>query len=254
VVEIDLQGKSALVTGGAAGIGRESALLLAQAGAQVAVVDVNLAGAEETVAMMDSRLATGRGLAVGCDLGKPDDVAAMCQRVVGELGGVDIVVNCGGIISYVTGIGGVTPEAWDRVLDVNLRGTYLVCRELVEGMKQRRNGRIINFASMAARCGAIETGIHYAASKGGIIAFSRTLAKEVGPYGITVNVLAPGVVMTGPVQQQIGGREESYMPLIPLRRLGIAQDVAGVVLFLASPLAGYVSGVVLDVNGGQYMG
>ncbi|NLF01502.1 MAG: SDR family oxidoreductase, partial [Anaerolineales bacterium] len=148
----------------------------------------------------------------------------------------------------------VTPEAWDRVLDVNLRGTYLVCRELVEGMKQRRNGRIINFASMAARCGAIETGIHYAASKGGIIAFSRTLAKEVGPYGITVNVLAPGVVMTGPVRQQIGGREKSYMPLIPLRRLGIAQDVAGVVLFLASPLAGYVSGVVLDVNGGQYMG
>lgn len=254
MVEIDLQGKLALVTGGAAGIGRESALLLAQAGAQVAVVDVNLAGAEETVAMMDSRMAAARGLAVGCDLGKPDDVAAMCRWVVGELGGVDIIVNCAGIISYVTGIGGVTSEAWDRVLDVNLRGTYLVCRELVEGMKQRRNGRIINFASMAARCGAIETGIHYAASKGGIIAFSRTLAKEVGPYGITVNVLAPGVVMTGPVQQQIGGREESYMPLIPLRRLGIAQDVAGVVLFLASPLAGYVSGVVLDVNGGQYMG
>ena len=107
---------------------------------------------------------------------------------------------------------------------------------------------------MAGRAGAIETGIHYAASKAGVVGFSRTLAKEVGPYGITVNVLAPGVILTGPVQQQIGGREDSYIRQIPLRRLGEPRDVADVVLFLASPLASYLTGLVVDVNGGQYMG
>ena len=248
MVEIDLTGKKALVTGGAAGIGRESAVLLAEAGAQLAVVDINLPGAQQTVDAM------GSGVAIHCDLGDPQQVTDMCQEALAALGGVDILVNCGGLISYRQGIAPVTLDEWDRVLDVNLRSMYLVCRALVESMKARRDGRIINFASMAGRAGAIETGIHYAASKAGVVGFSRTLAKEVGPYGITVNVLAPGVILTGPVQQQIGGREDSYIRQIPLRRLGEPRDVADVVLFLASPLASYLTGLVVDVNGGQYMG
>jgi NAD(P)-dependent dehydrogenase (short-subunit alcohol dehydrogenase family) len=248
VVEIDLAGRNALVTGGAAGIGRDSAIRLADAGARVAVADINLPGAEQTVDAM------GDGLAIYCDLAEPRQVTDMCQQARAALGGVDILVNCGGIISYREGIGPVTLDEWDRVLDVNLRSMYLVCRELVENMKARRDGRIINFASLAGRIGGIETGIHYAASKAGVVGFSRTLAKEVGPYGITVNVLAPGVILTGPVQQQIGGREDSYIRQIPLRRLGQPRDVADVVLFLASPLAGYLTGLVVDINGGLYMG
>ena len=246
--EIDLRGKPALVTGGAAGIGRESAILLAEAGARVAVVDINLPGAEQTVRAM------GEGLAIHCDLGNPQQVTGMCRQVLTELGGIDILVNCGGIISYREGIGSVTLDEWDLVLDVNLRGMYLVCRELVEPMKARRDGRIINFASLAGRIGGIEAGIHYAASKAGVVGFSRTLAKEVGPHGITVNVLAPGVILTGPVREQVGGREDSYTRQIPLRRLGGPREVAGVVLFLASPLASYLTGLVVDVNGGLYMG
>jgi 3-oxoacyl-[acyl-carrier protein] reductase len=140
------------------------------------------------------------------------------------------------------------------VLDVNLRGTYLVCRAFMEGMVARRGGKIVLFSSLAARVGAIEVGIHYAAAKAGLIGFARTLAKEGGPHGITVNAVAPGIILTEPVQRQIGGREEDYLAQIPLRRLGEAQDVANVVLFLCSPLSDYITGCVLDINGGMYMG
>lgn len=246
-VTIDLTGKQAVVTGGASGIGRACALALSGAGARVAVVDVNLDGANQTAAQ------AGGGPVVRCDLSDADDVAAMGERVRRELGQVDILINCAGIIAYRQGIAAVSIAEWDKVLDVNLRGTYLACREFMDSLKERR-GKIVNFASLAARAGAIEAGIHYAASKAGLIGLTRTLAKEGGPYGMTVNAVAPGVITTGPVQQQIGGREAAYEAQIPLRRLGRPEDVANAVLFLVSPLADYITGVVLDINGGQYMG
>jgi len=247
-VKIDLSGKTALVTGAAGGIGRACALTLAQAGARVAVADINLAGAEETVQMM------GDGVAIRCDLSDGADVAAMCKQTVAELGGVDILVNNAGIISYKRGIVAITPEEWGKVLQVNLTGTYLVCRELIEHMKARRNGRIINFSSMAARVGGIEVGIHYSASKAGLFGLTKTLAKECGPYGVTVNAVAPGFIMSEPVKKQLAGREEDFEATIPLRRLGQPQDVANAVLFLASDLASYITGIVRDINGGLYMG
>ena len=247
-METDLSGKNALITGGASGIGRACAITLARAGAQIAVVDVNEAGMAETID------AVSRGLAVPCNLGDPDQISRMHDQVIHALGGVDILVHCAGIISYLRGIGGVPLEEWDRVLDVNLRGTFLVCQAFMDGMKARRDGRIIAFSSLAARVGGIEVGIHYTASKAGLIGLTRTLAKEAGPYGITVNAVAPGFILTGPVQQQLAGREQEYAAQIPLRRLGEPQDVADVVLFIASPLARYITGAVIDVNGGLYMG
>jgi 3-oxoacyl-[acyl-carrier protein] reductase len=247
-MQIDLTDKNALITGGASGIGRACAVTLTQAGARIALADVNEAGMAETIEAAEG------GLAVPCDLGDPDQIRSMHDQVIEALGGVDILVHCAGIISYLRGIGGVPLAEWDRVLDVNLRGTYLVCQAFIEGMKARRDGRIIAFSSMAARVGGIEVGIHYTASKAGLIGLARTLAKEAGPYGITVNAVAPGFILTGPVQQQLAGREEEYASQIPLRRLGQAQDVADVVLFLASPLARYITGSVIDINGGLYMG
>jgi 3-oxoacyl-[acyl-carrier protein] reductase len=248
MIHIDLTSKTALITGGASGIGRACATTLAQAGARVAVVDINEAGAQETVETI------GQGLAIRCDLGDPAGVAAMRDRVLAEMGGVDILVNCAGIISYKRGINAVPVDEWDLVLDVNLRGTYLVCRAFMEGMKERRDGKIITFSSLAARVGGIEVGIHYSASKAALIGFTRTLAKEGGPYGINVNAVAPGIILTEPVKRQIGGREDAYKEQIPLRRLGEPQDVANVILFLASPLSDYITGAVLDINGGIYMG
>lgn len=247
-MEIDLSGRNALITGGATGIGRACAITLAQSGAQIALVDVNEAGMEETIAT------AGRGLAVTCDLGDPEQIARMHDHVMDALDSVDILVHCAGLISYLKGIGGVPLEAWDRVIDVNLRGTFLVCQAFIEGMKARRDGRIIAFSSLAARVGGIEVGLHYTASKAGLIGLTRTLAKEAGPYGITVNAVAPGFILTGPVQAQLAGREKEIAAGIPLRRLGEPQDVADVVLFLASPLARYITGSVIDINGGLYMG
>lgn len=248
MLPIDLTGKNALVTGAAGGIGRACAQTLAAAGARVAVVDINLAGAQETVASLPN------GLAIRCDLGDPDDVAAMRERVIAEMGGLDILVNNAGIISYRSGIRAVTVEEWDLLLKVNLRGAFLVCREFVEGMKERRSGKIINFSSLAARIASIEAGTHYSVSKAGMISLTRNLAKECAPYGICVNAVAPGIIATEPVKKQIAGREQEYEQRIPLGRLGEPQDVANVVLFLASPLADYVTGIVLDINGGLYMG
>lgn len=247
-MKIDLSGKNALVTGGAAGIGRDCALLLADAGANIAVADINLDGAQETLATV------GQGLALRCDLGDPSDVESMSRQLLEETGGVDILVNCAGLIVYKRGIQSVSVEEWDHVLDVNLRGTYLVCRSLMEGMKGRGWGKIINFASLAARVGGIEAGIHYAASKAGVIGFTRTLAKEGGPYGINVNAVAPGIILTAPVEDQLRGRHQMYVDQIPLGRLGKPRDVANVVLFLASPLSDYITGAVLDVNGGIFIG
>ncbi len=251
-MNIDLSNKTALITGGASGIGRQCALTLAQAGASIVAVDINLEGAQETVAALGA--ASGKGLALRCDLGDPQDILAMHERVQSEAGGVDMLVHCAGIIAYRTGIGSVPVKEWDVVLDVNLRGTYLVCQAFMEGMKERGGGRIVTFSSLAARVGGIEVGVHYTASKAALLGLTRSLAKEGGPYGITANAVAPGIILTEPVRRQIAGREDDYHAQIPLRRLGTPQDVANVVLFLVSPLAAYVTGVVLDINGGMYMG
>lgn len=247
-MRIDLSDKNALVTGGAAGIGKACALALAKADATVAVVDIDEAGALETAEEM------GQGLAIGCDLRDESAVVAMQDKVLGELGAIDIVVNCAGLIFYRKGLDAVQADEWDLVMEVNLRGTFLVCRAFMDSMKKRRDGRIITLSSMAARVGGIEVGVHYTTSKAGLIGLTRSMAKEGGPYGITANALAPGIILTSPVKEQLAECEDDYCKQIPLGRLGETDDIANTVLFLASPMSSYISGVVLDVNGGMYMG
>jgi len=246
-MRIDLSGKIALVTGGASGIGRACALALAEAGASVVAVDINEAGAQETIDTI------GSGLAVGCDLRDPDAISAMRDKIVAELSGVDILVNSAGLIFYRNGINAVDVDEWDLVLETNLRGTFLICQAFMDSLKERRDGRIITFSSMAARVGGIEVGVHYTTSKAGLIGLTRSMAREGGPFGITANVLAPGIILTGPVKEQLGENKDRYLTQVPLGRLGEAEDIANAVLFLASPLASYISGVVLDINGGMYM-
>lgn len=247
-MEINLKGKTALITGGATGIGRACAKTFSDAGAEVIVVDINLAGAQETIDDL------GHGLALKCDLGDAADVVSLREKVATHNLDVDILVNCAGIISYKMGINAVPVEEWDLVLGINLRGTYLICQQFIEQMKAKDGGKIINFSSLAARVGGIEVGIHYASSKSALIGFTRTLAKEGGPHHINVNTVAPGVILTEPVKKQLAGKEGAYISQIPLRRLGEPEDVANVVLFLASPLADYITGIVIDINGGMYMG
>ncbi|MGI6368822.1 MAG: SDR family NAD(P)-dependent oxidoreductase [Anaerolineae bacterium] len=249
MISIDLSGRRALVTGAARGLGRACALTLAEAGAQVGVVDLNLQGAEET-----AQLCAG-GMAWACDVADCDAVEALAPQVERQLGDIDILVNNAGIVAYAQGAAGFSLEQWDRVLDVNLRGTVWMCRALLPGLKRRGGGAIVNFSSLAARVGGIEAGLHYAASKAGLIGVTRTLAKECGPYGITVNAIAPGIIGSDTVLGLLSpARQQQLAEQALLRRLGTPQDVANVVLFLVSPLASYITGTVIDINGGMYLG
>ena len=248
MVEIDLSGKRALVTGGAAGIGRACARLLSQAGAEVTVIDIDLEGAKATSSALP------KSAAFLCDLGNPESIRDTCSEIVTSMGAPEIVVNCAGLIRYRKGLGAVTPDEWDSVLNVNLRGAFHLCRELIEPMKKNGWGKIVHFSSLAARVGGIEVGAHYAASKGGLIGLVRTLAKEAAGFGITVNAVAPGIIGTEPVLAQVADHVDDYNETIPLGRIGTPEDVAGPVLFLCSPLSDYITGVTVDINGGMYMG
>jgi 3-oxoacyl-[acyl-carrier protein] reductase len=247
-MHINLSGKVALVTGGAAGIGRECARMLTDVGARIAVVDINEEGARQVAESMEG------ARAFRCDLGDPESILSMRDAVLTEFGGVDIMIHCGGIIAYARGVGAVPLEDWDLLLNVNLRGTHLVCQAFAENMKTRGWGKIVMFSSLAARGGALEVGIHYTSSKAALIGYTRTLAKELGPFGIAVNVVAPGIIMTELPRKELGGREEEFEAKIPLGRLGEASDVAGVVTFLSSSYADYVTGALIDINGGIFMG
>jgi 3-oxoacyl-[acyl-carrier protein] reductase len=248
MVTIDLAGKAALVTGGAAGIGKACAQILSQAGAKVAVVDIDLDGAKETAAGLTE------AKAFHCNLGDPESISGACAEISSSFGSPDIVVNCAGLISYRKGLQAVGTDEWDTVLDVNLRGAFLLCRELIEPMKEKGWGKIVHFSSLAARVGGIEVGAHYAASKAGLIGLVRTLAKEAAPHGITVNAVAPGIIGTKPVLAQISDHMDDYAEKIPLGRIGTPEEVAATVLFLCAPFSDYVTGITVDVNGGMYMG
>ncbi len=248
MVTIDLTGKTALVTGGAAGIGKACAEILSQAGASVAVVDIDLDGAETTASALSG------AKAFPCNLGDPVDIEKVCAEITSSFNPPDIIVNCAGLISYRKGLQAVSADDWDTVLDVNLRGAFLLCRELIEPMKKKGWGKIVHFSSLAARVGGIEVGAHYAASKAGLIGLVRTLAKESAPHGITVNAVAPGIIGTKPVLAQISDHMDDYARSIPMGRIGTPQEVAGTVLFLCSPFSDYITGVTVDINGGMYMG
>jgi 3-oxoacyl-[acyl-carrier protein] reductase len=248
-MNISLDSKNILVTGGARGLGKACARKLSEAGGCVAIADIDLDAAQATV----SRIEHAR--AYRCDFGNPTDIVKLHQQIRDDMQtGIDILINNAGIISYTKGLKGFDIEEWDRLIDVNLRGAFWTCREFAEDMQVKRYGKIINLSSMAARTGGIDVGVHYTVSKAGIIGLTRDLAKKLGPFGINVNAVAPGIMLTEPVKRQIAGREADYIAKVPLGRLGNPEDVANVILFLSSHLSDYITGCVLDVNGGMYMG
>lgn len=248
-MNIRLDDKNILVTGGARGIGKACALKLSEAGGRLAIADIDFDAARAAV----SRIENAR--AYRCDFGNPLDIANLHRQIREDTEtGIDILINNAGIISYTKGLKGFDIEEWNRLIDVNLRGAFWTCREFAEDMQAKGYGKIINLSSMAARAGGIDVGVHYTVSKAGIIGLTRDLAKKLGSYGINVNAVAPGIMMTEPVRQQIAGREDDYIAKIPLGRLGNPEDVANVILFLSSHLSDYITGSVLDVNGGMYMG
>jgi NAD(P)-dependent dehydrogenase (short-subunit alcohol dehydrogenase family) len=247
---MSLAGKVALVTGGGQGIGRALSLALAKAGADVAVADILLTPAQQVSAEIE---ALGRrSLAIYVDVTQPASVQAMVETCQQGLGGLDILVNNAGIFP-IKPVTAIAEEEWDRVMAVNLKGTFLCSQAALGLMRRAGGGRIINVASVSGLVGAVGL-THYAASKAGVIGFTKALAREVAPLGITVNAIAPGIIETETTRQTFPeGALQAYQAQVPLRRLGQPEDLTGLVVFLASPAAAYITGQVYAVDGGYTM-
>ncbi|MFF3377139.1 SDR family NAD(P)-dependent oxidoreductase [Streptomyces sp. NPDC002680] len=245
---MSLQGKVAVVTGGARGIGRGIATVLAAKGAAVAVWDLNAEGAEETVALIVKE--GGTAIAVGGDAADAEVVAASAARTRAELGPVAILVNNAGTTAYEP-FTSISEAAWDRMIGINLKGPFLVTKELVPDMVEAGWGRIINISSSSAQTGAPSMA-HYAASKGGVIGLTRALAVEYIEKGITVNHVPPGFIDT-PLVRQGPVDVDAVAAMMPMKRAGTPEDIAYAVAYLASEEASYVTGQTLSANGGRYL-
>ena len=247
-----LTGKVAMVTGAGQGLGEATARRLAAEGATVAVVDLD-GGLAEGVA----RSIQGEGrqaFAVKADVTDRAAVRAMVEEVGRRAGAPDILVNNAGGFPKVKMLLEIEEDEWDAILALNLKSVYLCSRAALPGMIARRRGRIINLASAAARSLTNFSATHYAAAKAGILGFTRHLAYEVGQHGITVNAVAPGTTLTPRVKRARTPEDQARIAsLIPLGRMGLPEDTAGAVAFLASDDAAYITGATLDVNGGKVM-
>jgi 3-oxoacyl-(acyl-carrier-protein) reductase len=246
----DLSGRTALVTGSSRGIGRAIALTLAAAGADVAITcNTGGAVAEEVRALIAG---LGRKAKVYAhDIAQEAGAEAMCAEVLRDFGGVDILVNNAGI-TRDRSFKKLTKEAWDEVIATDLTSVFLVTKQLIDPMAERGWGRIINMSSIVGEIGNFGQA-NYAAAKAGLIGLTKTLAREYARKGVTVNAVAPGFVKTRMTQDIPEKGLEAVLALTPVGRMGEPSEIAAGVLFLASPAAGFITGAVLDINGGMAM-
>jgi 3-oxoacyl-[acyl-carrier protein] reductase len=246
---VNLAGTTAMVTGAAQGIGRDIAAMLASAGADVAAVDVNLEGAESTAAEITAK---GRGsLALRCDVSSSADVDRCVAEALAWRGQIHFLVNNAGITKDNLLLR-MSDEEWESVIGVNLTGAFNVTRAVSRSMIKKRFGRIVNVSSVIGIMGNAGQ-CNYAASKAGIIGFTRAVAKELAGRNINVNAIAPGFIETAMTAALPEERREEMRRLIPLGRFGSGTDVARVVLFLCSDLGAYVTGQVIHCDGGMVM-
>ena len=248
---MNLSGKSAIVTGAASGIGREIALTLAANGAQVTVADINPEGA----ASVAGQIVESGGMAevAQVDVTDSERVNSMVEAATSAFGSLDILVNVAGF-GFNSRIVDMREEDWDLVLGVNLKGQFLCCRAAARRMiEQGQGGRIVNIASTAANNARYEGGA-YCAAKAGVVQLTKVLALELGEYGITVNAVGPGFTETPATVESSDEYRSNFLAQVPAGRSGRTSDIANAVLFLASPLAEYVNGQAIYVDGGYSVG
>ncbi|MBI2932106.1 MAG: 3-oxoacyl-[acyl-carrier-protein] reductase [Planctomycetes bacterium] len=248
-LSIDLSGRKALVTGASRGIGREIALALAEAGADVACVATNLPLLEEVCAKI--RALGRKAVALQCDVGVPAQVDAAVEKAVAELGGLDILVNNAGVTKDNLLIR-MKEEEWDRVIDVDLKGPWAFMKAASRPLLRSKCARIVNISSVAGLMGNAGQG-NYSAAKAGLIALTKTAAREYGGRGICVNAVAPGFIETDMARAVDPKVLEAAKETIPFKRFGRPREVADAVVFLAGDTARYITGHVLVVDGGLAM-
>ena len=250
---LDLKKKVALVTGASSGIGRATAEGLASNGARVAIgFHRNEAGAEAAYSQIVG--AGGCAIVLQADVTRASEVESLVEQTVSKFGPIDILVNNAGSLVERLKILELTEERWDEVIDLNLKSAFLCSKAVAGSMIERRTGAIINVSSIAGRNGGALGSIHYSAAKGGLITFTKGLAKELAPFGVRVNAVSPGVIDT-PYHEQFSSPEmmKTYAGMIPLGRVGTPVEVGKVICFLASDAASYLAGETIEINGGMFM-
>lgn len=244
-----MSGKFGILIGASGGMGRATALLLASQGATLVLADM----AEQAIQVLAEEIsATGAPapLAVAMNVTSEADVARMVSTTLEAFGRIDFLVNCHGIVQNVPFLD-LEPSDWDRMMEVNLRGTYLICRRVAQAMVKQGSGVIVNVASVAGRSKSIENGAHYTVSKHGVIGLSRHMASELGPLGVRVNAFCPGATVTSIVAAPEKRAEISSK--WPLRRYGLPEEQASVISFLVSDESSFITGACIDSNGGALM-
>jgi 3-oxoacyl-[acyl-carrier protein] reductase len=249
------QDKAAIVTGGASGIGAATARGLSREGAKVVVADWNSENLEKMEAEMKKEGRPFLGLKI--DVSSEKDVQKLVSQTVSHFGGIDFLVNNAGISPKHKGrkqnLWEMSIEEWDRVMAVNIRGVFLCCRFAVPRMIERGGGAIVSLSSQAAKAASVITGSHYVISKAGVVGLTKILAREVAQHKIRVNAVAPGRIDTPMIWDVPAEVNEQIRKSIPLGRLGKAEEVAEPILFLLSGAASFITGVVIDINGGSGM-
>jgi NAD(P)-dependent dehydrogenase (short-subunit alcohol dehydrogenase family) len=250
---MDLTGKVAIVTGASSGIGYATVQALSNCGAAVTInFHRNEIGAESLRKQIVAN--GGKAILVQADVTLASEVEVLLRRSTDKFGPVDILVNNAGSLIERLRILELSEERWDQVIDLNMKSAFLCSKAVGPSMMERKTGAIINLSSIAGRNGGGPGALHYAAAKGGLISFTKGLAKELAPFGVRVNAVAPGVIDT-PYHEQFSTAEmmKSFVNAIPLGRLGGADEVAKVIAFLASDAASYLAGETIEVNGGLFM-
>lgn len=254
-MHIDLTPSIAIVTGASKGIGRAIAVMLAGSGAKVALNYLG-SGAETEAAVEEIRAAGGTAKAFQADVTQADQVKRLVREVAQAFGGhADIVINNAGHLVERCPNAEMTEELYDKIMDVNMRSTMLMCREVISPMKEMRRGKIVNMSSLAAHNAGGPGASIYAASKAAVLTYTKGLAKEMAPYGIRVNAISPGFIGQTDFHATFTPDEarKAIVAGIPLGREGTPQDVAGAALFLVSELSAYLTGETIEVNGGMNM-
>ncbi len=248
-----LKGQVALITGASSGIGRATAELFAREGAKVAVNYLkNQKGAEEAVDAI--KKAGGNAIAVRADVTRSAEVKSLVEAVRKAWGKIDILINNAGDLIARRTLKDMTEEYWDQLMDLNLKSAFLCTQAVWQEMADRKSGYIVNVTSIAGRNGGGLGAAAYAAAKGGLLTYTKGIAKELAPYGIRVNGIAPGVIAT-PYHERYSPPElmAKFVANIPLGRAGTSEEIADVILFLVSPAARYILGETVEVNGGMLM-